>query len=326
MIDLNKLLTLFIFLFFISCESDIGSETISNNDSEQSGGTFVGGGNSTPSELSVELITKINNQTASFSSPFGGYNRSFIVHVPPNFDPNISSLPLVFILHGYTSTAPIIRNYSNFDSIADQENFIVVYVQGTTDNFSNTGWNVDLLPSFSTVDDVAFFRALISYFKSNYNIADDKIFSAGMSLGGFMSYRLACEVEEINSIGSVTGSMSGYYSCSPPNKKSIIHFHGTGDTVVPYNGSDWTRSAISAHNFWSDFSNCENFTEIILPDLNSDGTSSSVKISSDCDDNVIVRLYTLPDEGHTWFKREWGHDLSSSIAIWNFFKSQINED
>ena len=321
--DFNKLISLAIFFLIISCESDIGSETITDNNNNQSGGTFVGGGSSSPSELSVELITKINEQTASFFAPFGGYNRSFIVHVPPNFDPNISSLPLVFILHGYTSTAPTIRSYSNFDNIADQENFIVVYVQGTTDNFSNTGWNVDLLPSFSTVDDVGFFRSLISYFKSNYNVANDKIFSAGMSLGGFMSYRLACELEEINSIGSVTGSMSGYYSCSPPNKKNIIHFHGTADTVVPYNGSDWTRSATNAHNFWSDFNNCNNTSEINLPDLNNDGTTSSVKISSDCEDGTIVQLYTLPGEGHTWFKREWGHDISSSITIWNFFKNQI---
>ena len=33
-----------------------------------------------------------------------------------------------------------------------------------------------------------------------------------------MSYRLACELNEINSVGSVTGSMSGYYQCNPPKK------------------------------------------------------------------------------------------------------------
>ncbi|GIT10454.1 MAG: hypothetical protein CM1200mP31_6230 [Candidatus Neomarinimicrobiota bacterium] len=54
------------------------------------------------------------------------------MHVPPNFDPNYS-IPLLFVLQGYTSSASVIHNYSGFDQIADQENFIAVYVQGTTE-------------------------------------------------------------------------------------------------------------------------------------------------------------------------------------------------
>ena len=117
-----------------------------------------------------------------------------------NFDFETQSLPLLFVLHGYTGQAPIIRQYSGFDQISNRENFIVVYVQGTTDAFGNTGWNVNVVPTFNYVDDVGLFKALIKYFKANYNIDSSKIFSTGMSLGGFMSYRLACELDEINSI------------------------------------------------------------------------------------------------------------------------------
>ena len=46
------------------------------------------------------------------------------------------------------------------DDIADQENFIAVYVQGTTDIYQNTGWNVDVVASFAGVDDVGFFRLM----------------------------------------------------------------------------------------------------------------------------------------------------------------------
>ena len=62
------------------------------------------------------------------------------------------------------------RRYSGFDQIADQENFIVVYVQGTTDAFGNTGWNVNVVPTFNLVDDVGLFKALIKYFEASYNI------------------------------------------------------------------------------------------------------------------------------------------------------------
>ena len=174
----NLFKILFLYLLIIGCASDVNSEDIlaSDDSGNGNGGGFTGGGNETIPELNVELITTYNEQTASFSTSFGNYQRSFIVHVPPNFDFETQSLPLVFVLHGYTGQAPIIRQYSGFDQISDQENFIVVYVQGTTDAFGNTGWNVNVVPTFNLVDDVGLFKALIKYFKANYNIDSSKIF------------------------------------------------------------------------------------------------------------------------------------------------------
>ena len=167
---MNKVYQILILLIFVSCSSDSGSEDIlsDNNGNEGSGG-FTGGGNQTIPELTVELISTYNDQTASFATPYGSFTRNFIVHTPPNFDYQTESLPLLFVLHGYTGRAPSIRDYSGFDQIADQERFIVVYVQGTTDQFGNTGWNVNLVASFLGVDDVGFFKALIKYFKASYN-------------------------------------------------------------------------------------------------------------------------------------------------------------
>ena len=315
---------LFISLLIASCSSDINSEDILTGDDSGSGGGggFTGGDNETIPELNVELITTYDEQTASFSTSFGNFQRSFIVHVPPNFDYETQSLPLVFILHGYTGQAPLIRQYSGFDRIADQESFIAVYVQGTTDAFGNTGWNVNIVPTFNLVNDVGLFEALIKYFKANYNIDGSKIFSTGMSLGGFMSYRLACELVEINSIGSVTGSMAGYYECNPPKKTSTIHFHGTSDSVVPYDGVEWSLSAQAAHNFWKNHNQCNSQSEITMPDLNGDGKFTQKLTSYDCEENKIVELYSLEGEGHTWWDTSWGDDISSSEIIWQFFKDQ----
>ena len=295
----NLFKILFLYLLIIGCASDVNSEDIlaSDDSGNGNGGGFTGGGNETIPELNVELITTYNEQTASFSTSFGNYQRSFIVHVPPNFDFETQSLPLVFVLHGYTGQAPIIRQYSGFDQISDQENFIVVYVQGTTDAFGNTGWNVNVVPTFNLVDDVGLFKALIKYFKANYNIDSSKIFSTGMSLGGFMSYRLACELNEINSIGSVTGSMAGYYDCNPPKKTGTIHFHGTSDGTVPYDGVEWSLSARDAHDFWKVHNSCNSQTEINLPDFNGDGRITKRLISYNCDENKAVELYSLEGEG-----------------------------
>ena len=202
---MHKLAKILLFLLIIGCGADSGSKIITssgeidpNTGNGNNGGS--GGGDGSISDLTVELISYYNDDTASFSTVFGNYTRSFIVHTPPNYDSNNGPLPLLFVLHGYTGQAPSIRNYSGFDSIADEENFIVVYVQGITDVTNTTGWNVDVVSTFNDVDDVGLFAALIKHFKANYNIANDKIFSTGMSLGGFMSYRLACELDEINSL------------------------------------------------------------------------------------------------------------------------------
>jgi len=312
----------FLSLLIIQCSSDVSPEDILTNNGNNSNGGFNGGGNQTIPELSVELISTYNNQTASFATPFGGFNRSFIVHTPPNFNYATESLPLLFILHGYTGRASLIRQYSGFDQIADQERFIVVYVQGTTDIFGNTGWNVDVVPSFNNVDDVGFFQALIKYFTTTYNVDSAKIFSSGMSFGGFMSYRLACELNEINSIGSVTGSMAGYYECNPPKKTSVIHFHGMEDTIVPYNGAEWSYSAEAAHLFWKNHNQCTSQTETTIPDFNGDGEYTLHLVSSNCEGNKKVELYSLEGEGHTWLSKEWGHDINASELLWQFFQKQ----
>ncbi len=308
----------------IACESG-GSKVISSsgvlNPDSFDGGSNNNSGAGIP-DLNVELISYYNDDTASFSTVFGNYNRTFIVHTPPGYSANSDPLPLLFVLHGYTGLSSSIRSYSQFDSIADEENFIVVYVQGTTDSVGNTGWNVDVVSTFAQVDDVGFFAALIKYFKANYSINNDKIFSSGMSLGGFMSYRLACELEEINGIGSVTGSMAVYYNCVPPNKKNIIHFHGTSDTVVPYNGNSWTTNVENAQAFWDDYNNCQSQSEVTMPDFNGDGVYSAQLISYNCDGNREVILYAMEGEGHTWFRKSWGHDLNSSELIWEFFKDK----
>lgn len=320
---MNKIYQALFFLILLSCSSDNGAKNIltDNGDGDNGDGDIVNLGGSVQ-ELAVELITTYDSQTASFSAPHGNFVRNFIVHVPPNYDSEIQSLPLVFVLHGYTSLAPLIRQYSGFDQISDTENFLVVYVQGTTDIYGNTGWNAGRFGAFTMVDDVGFFRSLINYFKSNYNIDEGKIFSTGMSMGGFMSYRLACEVDGINSIGSVTGSMGGYIACEPLTRKSIIHFHGTADTIVPYGGGDWLYSANEAHEFWSNYNECRNQAYITLPDFNSDGQYTKKLTSYNCEDDKTVELYSLEGEGHTWYSQNFGHDVSSSELIWQFFKNQ----
>ena len=92
--------------------------------------------------------------------------------------------------------------------------------------------------------------------------------------------------------------------------------------MVPYNGVIWSLPVQDAHDFWANKNNCKNQSQITVPDFNNDGIQSTQFLSNDCDDGNEVILYEMKNEGHTWFRKGWGHDLNSSELIWEFFKDK----
>ena len=145
-------------------------------------------------------------QTQSITISSGGVDRDFFLYVPDSYNENTPA-PLVFCLHGYGSSASANISYTGFRPVADTAGFILIHPQGTQDLFGTPHWNVGW--GSSSVDDVAFVEDMIDYVDDNYNLNNDRIYSTGMSNGGFMSYLLACQLsDKIAAIASVTGTMS----------------------------------------------------------------------------------------------------------------------
>ena len=109
--------------------------------------------------------------------------RSYILYVPTNYD-GANAVPLVLNLHGYSSNAGQQMIYSEFYEIAETEGFILIHPEGTIDDMGFQFWNSG---DFSEVDDVGFLSTLIDTIASEYNINTDRVYSMGMSNGGFMS-------------------------------------------------------------------------------------------------------------------------------------------
>ena len=61
--------------------------------------------------------------------------REYIYYAPANLAPKA---PLVMVLHGFTSNAERIMEYSGMNEIAKENGFAVVYPQGTKDKEGNT--------------------------------------------------------------------------------------------------------------------------------------------------------------------------------------------
>lgn len=218
--------------------------------------------------------------------------RTFILHLPQNYSPQ-EEYPLVLNFHGLGSNALEQQLYSEFDAVADANGFIVAYPDGI-----NNQW------SLLNEDDILFVANLVDSLRASYSI-NDCLFSMGMSMGGFLSYLLACEsVHPITAIACVTGNMIEFYQagCSSDPGLPVLHFHGTNDDVVSYEGDFGMTPVEETVLWWAQRNQCSIPAEITaLEDFDSNDESSVEEFYyGDGISGSEVILYKVINGGHSW--------------------------
>lgn len=255
-----------------------------------------------------------------------GLTRDYLIDIPTSYDGS-QPVALVFNLHGVTSNAGQQRFYSEMYLTAETEGFLLVHPNGI-----GASWNVGFnAPAGSDVDDVGFISALIDSLSTEYNIDPNQVFSCGMSLGGFMSYRLACELEgRIAAIASITGSMGNwtFNNCNPDRPVPVLQMHGNADDVVPIGGSPGLYPSIeNVINFWRNQNNCSDQPVVTqIPDSDpNDGSTVERFFYDDCADDTEVDYWLVDGGEHTWPGAFFNigvtnQDIEASQEIWNFFE------
>jgi len=261
---------------------------------------------------------------------FEGATRMHKVYLPANFSDNS---PLVLNLHGYTSNAFQQVFYTNMNAVAEENDFVVVFPDGTTDQYGITFWNSEILGE--SVNDLGYLEALIDSMILNYNIDPNRVYMCGMSNGGFMSYYSACELSDrIAAIASVTGTMNNAIldNCNPERAVPVLEIHGTADGTVPYNGASSTGSFQTMMpieevvDFWVNHNNCMLESELELEDISTSDMSTVTHFKYTGRDNgSSVEHYRINEGGHTWPGSiiplpSTNHDIIASEVIWDFFK------
>lgn len=269
--------------------------------------------------------------TITGSFVWDGIERDYRLYIPAAYDPQTPT-PLLFNLHGYGSNNIEQEFYGDFRPVADTAVFIIAHPNGAVDLTGNRAWNTF---GATAVDDVGFLSALIDTISAGYNIDDQRIYSAGMSNGGFMSYDLACFLSDrIAAVASVTGSMlwTRFAACNPDRPIPVMQIHGTADATVPYNGNFFFAHIDSLVSFWVNHNNCFPIPEIIeVPDIDpNDGCSAEQHIFSGGDNGSSVEFYKVLGGGHSWPGAPinlniTNMDFSASEEIWRFF-SQFTLD
>lgn len=267
-----------------------------------------------------------SQQTIDATITHDGLTREYKLYIPTIYT-GATPVPLVFNLHGYTSNNLQQMYYGDFRAIADTANFIIALPQGTLDNQNQPFWNARF--TGTTVDDLGFIDALIDSISADYNINQDRVYSTGMSNGGFMSFTLACELSNrITAIASVTGSMTVLQPsyCTPNRAVPIMQIHGTADATVNYNGSTGVMGINQVLNQWIANNNVSATPTVTnLPDINtSDGcTATRYDYLNGTNGSEVVH-YKITGGAHTWPGTAFStgvtnQDFNASVEIWNFF-------
>lgn len=253
-------------------------------------------------------------------------DRSYILYVPSSYTPGVAA-PLVLNFHGYTSNDLQQMIYGDFRPIADTAGFLLVHPMGTLDTQGQTYWNSGW---GGTVDDIGFTAALIDSISAQYSVNANRIYSTGMSNGGFMSYTLACELSDrIAAIASVTGTMNANQSvsCNPQHPMPVMEIHGTADNVVPYNGIPNVMASIdNVLDYWVNFNSCDvTPIESAVPNISiTDNCTATHFRYGNGTNGVEVEHYRINNGAHTWPGASLtigvtNHDISASKKIWEFF-------
>jgi polyhydroxybutyrate depolymerase len=275
-----------------------------------------------------QVMDRVNGHLVS-----SGERREYLLHVPSSYDPS-SAVPLVITLHGFAQWPANQASVSQWNKLADEEGFIVVYPSGT--GFPKrwrAAWDGNDPQSVDI--EVQYFRDLLDQLSRDYTIDPDRVYVNGLSNGAGMALRLACALpERVTAIGGVAGAYLvdlGECSGGVPG----IFFHGMADPIVPFEGGPSERFAQPFPNipgFVDDFSQlngCGASPQTFLSKGNVTG-----KLYEGCDPYADVVFYIIADGGHTWpggkalperITGKTSDELDATRLMWDFFVEQTDD-
>jgi polyhydroxybutyrate depolymerase len=258
-----------------------------------------------------------------------GHKREYLLYVPRSYD-RTKPTPLVISMHG-AGVSPVQQmNLSEWNRVAESQQFIVVYPSGTKGAGPRI-WHVGEGPGL--MRDVRFISELIDKLEADYNIDPTRIYANGMSNGGGMSFVLSCTLSDrIAAVGMVGAAQTLPWNwCTDHRPVPMIVFHGTADSMAPYNGgTSWVVAeplpavATWAAN-WARRNRCA--PKPVESTVAADVTRREY---TNCADGADVVFYTIRGGGHTWpggermpewFAGRTSRSIDASSQMWAFFQA-----
>lgn len=228
-----------------------------------------------------------------FSIQHGGLARTYRIHIPARYDP-AEPAPLLVALHGGGMDR---LGDDGFDGLArqsDYHGFIAVYPEGwaAPGKGQRASWNAGDCCGAARerkVNDVGFIQEVVANAFRQVSIDRERIYAAGVSDGGMMAYRLACDLPHLfRGVASVGGAdVSG--KCAGDKPVSVLHFHAKNDPRVPL------ASARATAVKWARLNDCSDKPRRVLE---KDG--AYCEAYSYCRRQTEVQMCVTDTGGHSW--------------------------
>jgi polyhydroxybutyrate depolymerase len=164
------------------------------------------------------------------------------------------------------------------------------------------------------IDDIRFLRALIGALVARHGVDPARVYVAGMSNGGFMAARLACEAPDLLAGIAIVGATSGMalaQGCRPGRPVRVLLIHGTADPLAGADGSaprtaGRIMGAAGAARFWAATQGCTAAAAPrALPHAGApDGTVAFRTDFAPCRGGARVAFIEIRGGGHVWPGRE----------------------
>ena len=243
--------------------------------------------------------------------------------------------PLIIALHGGGGSARQFRRQSGIETAALAKGFAVVWPDAIGGN-----WNDGRLNRRRQLvhdeNDQGFIRALVKKLVAD-GVADAKrIYVTGMSNGGIMSFRLACDnLDLFVGAAPVAANMEVPAGCNGTSPLALFNIVGTDDTFVPIAGEailgragqGQVISSAETLVLFQPLANCRGVPKVTAieraPD---DGTSLYISEAQGC--AAPITQVQVVAGGHAWPGKnspiDWitgvnSREINATTALVDFF-------
>jgi polyhydroxybutyrate depolymerase len=278
--------------------------------------------------------------TTSLTVQHDGKERAYLVHLPPSYRSG-TPMPVVVAFHGGGGDMKLMAS-DHYDLVAkaDSAGFIAVFPNGYS-RFPGgklATWNAGHCCGAARdtgSDDVGFVRALLAQLQTRVSIDPQRIFATGMSNGGMLSHRLACDMADVfRAIASVAGT-DNTAQCKPGRAISVLHIHAQDDTHVLFNGgagTDAFRDKSRVTDFvsvpqtvahWVQRNQCTGPPQRVLT-----VPGATCDVYASCAAGTQVQLCVTESGGHSWpggskvrlLKAGPSQAIRANDVMWDFFQ------
>lgn len=276
------------------------------------------------------LAVEARAQLVSDSILIEGHYRKFH-YVPPAENTVVTNL--LFLLHGSGGNGrDMLKPAAGLQAMSATEQLLLVFPDGYLHFWNECRKKSNAVTNLENINEEEFFRKMIDFFHRRYNVHENRVFVAGFSGGGHMSYKLALTMpRRFRAIGAIVANLpdSASSDClSAGIARPVIIINGTADGTNPYNGGEMfvnnasfgiVRSTDQTFRYWASLANYKGEPKHrFLPD-------------KDTTDSQQLETYQFKQKGKPEIimykvvngKHEYPAGLDAYVTIWKFFREQL---